>query len=274
MRDFTHIGRLKNAEAVVCDLDGTLYLDGHPYPQSIEFLNRVLESGRQLFYFTNNSSRSRKTYLEKLATIGFPVQDEFLITSADCAADYLNRNGLVPDLYLLGNQDLMQEFKTRGFRLYTPQDIRHGTIPKAVLLGFDTELTYEKIQVCYDLLIQNLPYVATHADILCPVKRNLFKPDVGSFIAMFALASGGREPIVTGKPSEFAVQTIVKKARVACDKVAFVGDRRYTDIRMADQNNMVGILVLSGETTPDMLKTSPDKPVIVAENVGDLVMHL
>jgi len=52
--------------AVVCDLDGTLYLDGVPFPDSAPFLNAVLASGRRLFYFPNNASRSRSSYLLRL----------------------------------------------------------------------------------------------------------------------------------------------------------------------------------------------------------------
>lgn len=260
-------------EAVVCDLDGTLYLDGIPFPESFEFLDRLISSGRKLFYFTNNTSKSRDTYLEKIKAIGFPVKDENLITSADCADSYLRRHGYFPDIYLVGNRDLGSEFQKRGYNCI-PTEIVRTASPLAVLLGFDTELTYEKIHACYDLILQGIPYIATHADLLCPVTKTTFKPDVGSFISMFETATGGKTPVVVGKPHKDAVVAISERAGLPPDKIAFVGDRLYTDIRMAMNYNMVGVLVMSGETTPEMADQSPDKPKLLVDSVKDLIPYL
>ena len=260
-------------EAIVCDLDGTLYLDGVPFPESFEFLDKVINSGRKLFYFTNNTSKSRKTYLEKIADIGFPIKDENFITSADCADSYLKRNGLFPDIYLVGNNDLKAEFVARGYNCLSEENARQNQ-PLAVLLGFDTELTYEKIHCCYDLILQGIPYIATHADLLCPVTKTTFKPDVGSFMSMFETATGGLMPKVVGKPHKDAVLAISERAGVAPEKIAFIGDRLYTDIRMAMDYNMVGVLVLSGETTEEMADDSADKPKLRVDSIKDLVPHL
>ncbi len=260
-------------EAIICDLDGTLYLDKVAIRGAKEFLYGVIESGKRLFYFTNNTSASRRTWLDKLAGFGFPAQDDFLITSADCAEAYLRRNGLYPRIYLVGNQELRTEFAARGFTCLTEQEALEEA-PQAVLLGFDTELNYEKISTCYTLIQQNVPYIATHADILCPVGRNTFKPDVGSFIALFETATNGRRPVVVGKPSKEAVRFISEKAGTTNTKMAFIGDRLYTDIRMAVNTGMLSILVLSGETTRAMLQQSSDKPHMVVNSVADLASYL
>ena len=260
-------------EAIVCDLDGTLYLDGIPFPESFEFLEKIKSSGRQLFYFTNNTSKSRQTYLEKIADIGFPVADENFITSADCADSYLKRNNLFPRIYLVGNKDLQTEFEHRGYICLSPEEARR-MLPSAVVLGFDTELTYEKIHTCYDLVLEKVPYIATHADLLCPVTKTTFKPDVGSFISMFETATGGATPKVVGKPHKDAVLAISERANLPAGKIAFIGDRLYTDIRMAMNFNMVGVLVLSGETTKEMAEKSSDKAKITVDSIKDLIPYL
>ena len=61
------------------------------------------------------------------------------------------------------------------------------------------------------------------------------------------------------------------KARL---KIAFIGDRLYTDVRMAVTCGMVSVLVLSGETSPNMLKRSKDQPHIVVNSVADLAQYL
>lgn len=262
-----------DCEAIVCDLDGTLYLDGIPFQESFEFLDKVISSGKKLYYFTNNTSKSRNTYLQKIADIGFPIADENLITSADCADSYLKRKGFFPNIYLVGNRDLKEEFSSRGYNCLSEKSARQAP-PKAVLIGFDTELNYEKIHCCYDLILQGIPYIATHADLLCPITKTTFKPDVGSFMSMFKTATGGVLPKVVGKPHKDAVMAISERAKLKPEKIAFIGDRLYTDIRMAKNYNMVGVLVLSGETTAEMAKASIDKPKLLVDSIKDLIPHL
>ncbi len=256
--------------AVVCDLDGTLYLDGVPFSDSAPFLTAILASGRRLFYFTNNTSRSRSSYLDKLARFGFPAADDMLITAADCTFHYLQQQQLCPEIYLIGNRDLQKDFHNHGFRCLARSEWDQGNPPRALVLGFDTELDYEKIRTGYQLLMQDLPYIATHADLLCPMNHGAYIPDAGCFIELFAVASG-RRPLVMGKPSRFAAQTISDRAQTCNERIAFIGDRLYTDIRMAEQFNMVGVLVLSGETSEKMAAASPDQAKIVVNGIGDLL---
>ncbi len=258
-------------EAIVCDLDGTLYLDSIPLAGAHDFLKRILQSGRKLFYFTNNSSKSRKTYIQKLTRLGFPIEDHLLITSADCAETYLRNHGLFPEIYLVGNSDLRADFVQRQFVCIDDDKALEFPLPKAVVLGFDTELTYHKIRTCYELILKDIPYIATHADILCPVSAGHFMPDVGSFISLFETATDGKRPLVVGKPNKEAVEAICEKAKLPPEKITFVGDRLYTDMRMAERFNMFGVLVLSGETKEEMLQKSIDQPKLVVSGVADLI---
>ena len=258
-------------EGIVCDLDGTLYLDSIPLAGAHDFLKRILQSGRKLFYFTNNSSKSRKTYIQKLTRLGFPIEDHLLITSADCAETYLRNHGLFPEIYLVGNSDLRADFVQRQFVCIDDDKALEFPLPKAVVLGFDTELTYHKIRTCYELILKDIPYIATHADILCPVSAGHFMPDVGSFISLFETATDGKRPLVVGKPNKEAVEAICEKAKLPPEKIAFVGDRLYTDMRMAERFNMFGVLVLSGETKEEMLQKSIDRPKLVVSGVADLI---
>jgi HAD superfamily hydrolase (TIGR01450 family) len=270
MNHDNHLAELAACEAIVCDLDGTLYLDGTPFPESRPFLEKILNSGRKLFYFTNNTSKSRVSYLEKLQRLQFPVNDRTLITAADCTYHYLQTRNLGPNLYLIGNQDLADDFVRQGFNCLQQQDLHQGRTPDAIVLGFDTELTYEKIRTGYEWMIRGVPYIATHADLLCPMSHGTFIPDVGSFIEMFATATGGLRPEVMGKPTEHAVRAITARAACPVERIAFIGDRLYTDIRMAMNFNMVGVLVLSGETDAEMLARSSDHPKVVVGGIGEL----
>ncbi len=264
--------KLANCQAIVCDLDGTLYLENTPIPGATDVLQRILASGRQLFYFTNNTSASREAWFKKLEGMGFPLQRHQLITSADCADSYLKRHKLFPNIYLVGNRDLMADFSSRGFYCMSQDEAIDGQ-PAAVVLGFDTELTYDKIYTCYQLILKDIPYIATHPDRLCPVTKHTFKPDVGSFISLFETATD-RRPVVVGKPTQEAVQVICERAALPPENIAFIGDRLYTDIRMAAISGMVGVLVLSGETNAADVENSTDRPDLVVASIADLAFHV
>jgi HAD superfamily hydrolase (TIGR01450 family) len=270
----THaLSLLAACEAIICDLDGTLYLDDIPLPGSHDFLSTVQESGRKLFYFTNNTSRSRMSYIEKLTRLKFPVSPQQIITAADCTTTFLNHHGLAPDIYLIGNSDLKRDFEQSGFVCWDEERCTREQ-PRAVVLGFDTELTYAKIKTGYHLIKAGVPYIATHADLLCPIAGGRFIPDVGSFIALFASATGGDEPAVMGKPNKPAVDAICERTGLPAEKIAFIGDRLYTDIRMAMRFDMIGVLVLSGETSLKMAEASQDKPILTVPSVADLIPTL
>ena len=211
--------------------------------------------------------------MERLKQLEFPVTDEQIITSADCADSYLRRHGFFPNIYLVGNRDLQSDFKDRGYVCMDEKQAR-DEIPQAIVLGFDTELNYSKIHACYDLIVKGVPFIATHADKLCPVTKNTFKPDVGSFISLFETATEGKVPVVVGKPTQEAVNAISERALADPTRIAFVGDRLYTDIRMAHRFDMIGILVLSGETTREMAEKSRDRASIVVDSIADLIDYL
>jgi NagD protein len=63
---------------------------------------------------------------------------------------------------------------------------------------------------------------------------------------------------------------VLKRRGLQRSELAIVGDRLYTDMRMAKSAGVFGILVLSGETKREQLQSSPDAPDLVVADVGEL----
>ena len=69
----TQLERLKKIRVFVLDMDGTIYLGDSLFPFTKDFLQKVKETGRDFCFFTNNSSKNREAYLQKLSHMGIHI---------------------------------------------------------------------------------------------------------------------------------------------------------------------------------------------------------
>ena len=261
--DSTIFERLRNVRGIVSDLDGTLFLGKTVFPETALFVRAIRESGRKLLCLTNNSSSRGEEYAEKLRRGGVEVAVAEIYTSGDATVDYLRRIAPEARLFLLGTPSLEELFLEAGFQLV--RDAR----PDFVVLGFDKTLTYEKIDRAAYWLRRGVPFVATHADLVCPLENGEQLVDAGSMIAMFRAATGIR-PRVIGKPHRTMLQGVVARLGLSKDEIALVGDRLTTDIRMARTFGIASVLVLTGEATLEDVEHARWEPDLVVRSVGDL----
>lgn len=246
----------------IVDMDGTFYLGDQLLPGAEEFAQAVKNSGKRFFFFTNNSSHDEDECLEKLRRIGFNADKGSVIISSHVTIDFLKRNRPGKKVYLLGNSNLTKDFTEAGIPLSDDD-------PDIVVLGFDTELTYEKINKAARFLASGAEYIATHPDVNCPLKEG-FMPDVGSFISMFETSTGRRPDLIMGKPYAFTVDYVTHRIGCERNEIAFVGDRLETDIAIGQKNGLKTALVFSGVTSPELYKNSSIKATAAFENIGGL----
>ena len=133
-------------------------------------------------------------------------------------------------------------------------------------------LTYDKLMRCCSFIRQGSLFLATHPDINCPVKDG-FIPDCGAICAAVSLSTG-REPKYLGKPYRETVEMIADQMHTATAKIAFVGDRLYTDIAAGVEHGGMGFLVLTGEATAEDVKASKIKPTAVYQSLGEMADYM
>ncbi|MBO5409632.1 MAG: HAD-IIA family hydrolase [Clostridia bacterium] len=255
----------RNTKYFIIDMDGTFYLDGNIIPGSIEFLEKVRESGRDFYFFTNNSSNNVEVCRAKLEKMGYPVDEKRVVISSHVAADYLNRNYPCKKVFLLGNERLTGDFEAAGINLVAED-------PDIVVLGFDTTLTYQKMWDAVRYIDKGAIFIATHPDLNCPTADG-YMPDTGSMIELFA-ASTGKRPQVLGKPMTATVDYITNMLGCERDELAFVGDRLATDIAIGANHGIPCALVYSGVTTPEEYAASDIKASVEVENLKALAEYL
>jgi len=248
------------------DMDGTFYLGEALLPGALEFIEVLRQQGRDFLFLTNNSSRSQDDYAAKITRLGLPVGREKIFTSGEATARYMHATHPDARVYLVGPPSLHAEFEEHGVAL-------DETRPTHVVLGFDTTLTYAKLWRMCDVIRAGLPFIATHADFNCPTPTG-FMPDVGAMIALVR-ASTGREPdLVVGKPNRMFVEAAAAKLGLPVPSLAMIGDRLYTDIALGKTSGITTLLVLSGETGPEDLETSPHRPDMVFADLAAVAAHL
>ena len=142
--------KLRQVRMFVLDMDGTIYLGESLFPFTKGFLRRVEETGRDFCFFTNNSSKNREAYLEKLARMGISLPPEKMLISNGVILQWLGQHHPGARCYVVGTPALREDFRKAGFA----PDAEDGDV---VILGFDTTLTYEKLRVACDLIRAGRP---------------------------------------------------------------------------------------------------------------------
>ncbi len=255
--------RLAQVTGLAFDLDGTVYLGAQLLPGARDLLDALASAGLPFLFATNNSSKSAEEYLVRLHALGLPADRERLLTSNDVAIERLRQAGLRRP-YLVATPTVVREYRSQGI---DPAEDDADT-PDCVLLTFDTTLTYAKLRRASDLVRAGLPYLATHPDTVCPTPEGPI-PDCGAFIALLAETTGAR-PEVLGKPQPPMATAIEARLDLPAHRIAFVGDRLYTDVRMAVEHGFVAVLTLTGEAQRTDLPASPHQPDVVVESLTAL----
>ncbi len=259
------VNALQRIRCFLLDMDGTFYLGNQLLPGALTFIELLQSRGVQFLFLTNNSSKTRKEYADKIRRMGLDLPESQIFTSGEATAIYLKKRQPGAKLYVVGTPALEREFEEYGFVLT-------GERPDFAVLGFDTTLTYDKIWKLCDLVVAGVPYIATHPDINCPTEDG-FMPDIGSMIAMIATSTGKEPDVIIGKPNAPIVEALAEKLQMPVQALCMVGDRLYTDIALG-KTGLMTVLVLSGETKRADLKESPFQADFVMENLGELVVQL
>ena len=260
--------RLKSCKLFLFDMDGTLYLGNRLFDFTKELLATIRATGGRFMFMTNNSSRSVADYITKLASLGIEAEYDDFMTSSQATAYYLKKHYPGRLLYVSGTQSLKDELIKEGFAI--TEDTEQTEV---IVSGFDTELTFQKLHdVSKILCTRDVPYIATNPDYVCPTEFGSV-PDCGSVSDMLFNVSGKR-PLFIGKPSALMPRLAMEKWGYAPQETVVIGDRIYTDVKSGLNAGALAVLVMSGETTYEILEASEDKPHLVLKDVSEITEAL
>ena len=225
---------------------------------------------KDYLFLTNNSSKNRFSYAQKISKMGINTPEEKIFTSGEATAISLAKEqrelGRQLRVCVIGTPDLEREMDNAGL-LRTDDD------PDLVVLGFDTTLTYQKLWVLCDHVRNGVRYVATHPDFNCPTETG-YMPDIGSMIALVEASTGRRPDEIIGKPYAGIAKAVSEKTGVALEDMAMVGDRLYTDIALGKNAGITTIMVKTGESTVEDVENGDIKPDYILDEIGEIAKYI
>ena len=257
--------QLNEKKLFLLDMDGTIYLDNDLFPGTIPFLSRVREIGGRYLFLTNNSSRSVSAYVEKLGRLGIEATAEDFLTSVNALIADLKNREPYRLCYAFGTESFRAQLREAGINI--TDKLEDGI--DCLLIAFDTELNFQKLEDACILLNRGVDFIATNPDWVCPTWYGSV-PDCGSVCEMLYRATG-RRPRVIGKPQPEMVKLAMAATGTSPEETMVVGDRLYTDIACGVNAGVDTAFVLSGEGTMDDLNASEVKPTWVFDDIAAIL---
>lgn len=256
--------QLKNKKLWLFDMDGTIYEENKLFDGALDLLNRIVKNGGKYIFITNNSSKSLLDYIAKVRSLGIIADENNFFTSSQATIMFLKEKFPNSKVYCQGTKSLVRELVLSGINVTEEIEGDVGV----VLVGFDTELTSEKLRKTCEILNDDIPFIATNCDLRCPVSFG-FIPDCGSICQMITNATD-KKPIFIGKPEPTMVKYVMEKFSCLKSETVVVGDRLYTDIASGINAGVTSVCVLTGEATLEDIKKEKIKPTFTFKSVEEL----
>jgi len=250
---------LKNIRLAIFDLDGVVYRGNTLIPNADKVINELKDLSIKVVYNSNNSTATRKTYVERLKNLNIKSQITDFYTSASITSAEITKIKEKANIYVIGEIGLRQELKSLGHNIETnPTDYKDIDF---VIVGLDRDFKYDKLAIAQRCILEgNAQFYATNTDSTLPAARG-FKPGAGVMVNALITCTG-REPIrIFGKPEPFGIELILNDANIPPKQVCIFGDRLNTDILAGNRAGIISVAVLTGVTTRDMIENIKEKAI-------------
>ena len=213
-------------KAVIFDLDGTLYYGNELAHDALNVLEILRKNHIDIFFITNNSTKSRKEITEKLISLGVPTLSSKVYCSASASIQFLLERNLTK-IFIVGSKNLEEEALSYGLELVSPFEC------ECLLVGMDFEFTYEKIANALTALEHGALFVACNTDSNYLIENNVLRPGCGAMVGAIVGASMRNPDVIIGKPEINMVDQLMHDWKLTANELFFIGDTYESDVVMA-----------------------------------------
>src|SRR5699024_1436612 len=148
----------------IFDLDGTVYLENKLIDGAVEVITHLRDRGDKVVFLTNKSIESIGNYVDKLNRLGIQVNTKEVINSNYLTALYLKTKLKNHEKVLvIGERPLIEELLEESIPI--TEKYKEASY---VVLGWDRNFTYEKLNNVFQAWQRGASIVATNPDRTCP----------------------------------------------------------------------------------------------------------
>ncbi len=257
-------------EGYVFDLDGTIYLGDELLPGAKRLVLKLRELGKKVVFLSNNPTKDPEQYSEKLTALGLPTPKEETVNTVVTMTQWLLQNHPEATVFPIAEEPLKKALKEVGIRMSEdPEEI------DIVIASYDRTFGYRKLQIAFDAIWfhKRAFLVTTNPDRYCPLPGGRGEPDAAAIVGAIEACTGAKCRVNVGKPDPIMLETIMGMVGLDAGACVMAGDRLYTEIRMALDAGMPSAVVLTGETTEEVLGEEPEenKPDFVLDRIDRLI---
>ena len=257
--------RILQKAGFICDMDGVIYHGNQILPGVAEFVNWMIESGKQFVFLTNSPEKTPHELSMKLERMGLSVSADHFYTSAMATAEFLHSQAPGCTAYVIGEAALAKA-------LYDQQIYLNDINPDYVVLGETRTYCFEKIEKAIELVNKGAKLIGANPDTVGVTEKGIM-PATGSLVAPIEIATGKKAYFV-GKPNPLMLRHGLRKIGCHSEDIAFIGDRMDTDIIAGIESNVDTVLVLTGVTAREDIDKFPYRPKYILDGIADLVAEL
>mgnify|MGYP000462907241 CR=1 FL=1 len=243
------------------DMDGVVYRGRQLLPGADRFIQLLLEREVPFTFLTNNSQRTRRDVVRKLAGMGIAVEEQHIFTCAMATARFLAAQKPQGTAFVIGEGGLLQALHANGYAIVEDD-------PDYVVVGEGRTFTMEMLEAAVRMILRGSKLIATNLDPNCPTAQGL-RPGCGAIVAMLEAATG-LKAFSVGKPSPVMMRAARKMLGLRTDETIVIGDTMETDILGGVSMGYRTVLVLSGSTSRGDLARYAYRPDLIVESLADL----
>ena len=256
-------------EGYIFDLDGTIYLGDELLPGAKRLILKLRELGKKVVFLSNNPTKDPEQYSEKLTKLGLPTPEEETVNTVITMTQWLLQNHPDATVFAISEEPLKKAIRGAGIKMSEdPEEI------DIVIASYDRTFEYRKLQIAFDAIWfhERAFLVTTNPDRYCPFPGGRGEPDAAAIVAAIEACTGTKCRVNVGKPDPIMLETIMGMVGLDASQCVMAGDRLYTEIRMALDAGMPSAVVLTGETTAEMLAVETEnRPDYVLDRIDRLI---
>lgn len=228
--------KLNNIKLVAFDLDGTIYYGKELIEGAKETVEYFRKLGKRVVFLTNNSTKSRKSILRRLCSIGIECNKEDVFSAGYISALH-SKNEELQNIYIYGSTDLIEEFQELGI------DCVDSVKAENLVIGYKPSMSYKDLTEAIQVGFKANIIIACNKERTFLGGNKEIMPGCGAMVAPIEHCLNRKSDFVVGKPNTLMLDIIKDFYSLKSNEVLMIGDTYESDIMMAKNSNVLGILI-------------------------------